>query len=160
LLLASIPSSPLWIVGGTMPGEEKYRKQLEEYAAKLGVSDKVLFFGWRNDATELMACFDLLVVPSKKEPFGRVTVEAMMLGIPVVATASGGTLEIIENNKTGLLFDSGDSRQLAEKCLEIISDPEKTNRMTHQAKSEVERKFSAENYIGGVQKVYASLAGK
>ncbi|MDO9390265.1 MAG: glycosyltransferase, partial [bacterium] len=107
-ILKSIPKASLWIVGGTMPGEEKYRKQLEEYAAKLEVSDKVLFFGWRKDATELMACFDLLVVPSKKEPFGRVTVEAMMLGIPVVATASGGTLEIIENNKNGLLFDTGD----------------------------------------------------
>jgi len=84
----------------------------------------------------------------------------MMLGIPVAATASGGTLEIIEENKTGLLFPPGDSRQLAEKCLEIISDPERTNRMTSLAKSEVERKFSADKYIGGVQRVYDSLAGK
>lgn len=160
IVLGSIPEARLWIVGGAMPGEEDYRRSLEQYTEKLGLSGKVVFFGWRKDALELMACLDLLVVPSQKEPFGRVTVEAMMLGIPVAATASGGTLEIIEENKTGLLFHPGDSRQLAEKCLEIISDPERTNRMTSLAKSEVERKFSADKYIGGVQRVYDSLAGK
>lgn len=157
VLLDSIPDGHLWIVGGAMPGEEKYQHLLENYADKLGISRKVVFFGWRNDATKLMSCFDVLVVPSKKEPFGRVTVEAMMLGIPVLATASGGTLEIIEDNKTGLLFNPGDNRQLAQKCLEILNDHAKTSRITDLAKSAVERKFNAERYIDGVEKVYGSL---
>ena len=159
VLQAPAPDSRLWIVGDTMPGEEYYRSQLEQYADKLGVLEKILFLGWRNDAVELMACFDTLVVPSKKEPFGRVTVEAMMLGIPVVATASGGTLEIIDDNETGLLFDPGNSQQLAQKCLDIKNSPEKTKIMTDLAKVKVERKFSAENYIGGVQRVYDSMVG-
>jgi L-malate glycosyltransferase len=160
ILLGSVPEARLWVVGGAMPGEEDYRCRLERYAGKLGLSEKVVFFGWRKDALELMACFDLLAVPSKKEPFGRVTVEAMLLGIPVVATATGGTLEIINDDLTGLLFTPGDSRQLAQKCLMTLNDPEKTGRMTGLARAEVERKFSAEKYIGGVQKVYESLAGK
>ena len=159
-ILNVLPDARLWIVGGVMPGEEQYLENLKTIAKKMGIAGSAKFFGWRNDALEIMSCFDVLVVSSQKEPFGRVTVEAMMLGIPVVATASGGTLEIIENNKTGLLFEPGDSRQLADKCLEITTDPEKANRMTRLAKSEVELKFSAENYIGGVQRVYDSLAGK
>jgi glycosyltransferase involved in cell wall biosynthesis len=159
-ILNVLPGARLWIVGGAMPGEEQYPERLKTTAREMGIAGSVKFFGWRDDALEIMSCFDVLAVPSQKEPFGRVTVEAMMLGIPVVATASGGTLEIIENNKTGLLFDPGDSRQLADKCVEITTDPEKTNKMTRLAKSEVGLKFSAENYIGGVQRVYDSLAGK
>jgi glycosyltransferase involved in cell wall biosynthesis len=159
-ILNVLPDARLWIVGGAMPGEEHYPESLKTTASKMGIAGSVKFFGWRDDALEIMSCFDVLAVPSQKEPFGRVTVEAMMLGIPVAATASGGTLEIIENNKTGLLFDPGDSRQLADKCLEIITDPEKTDRMTRLAKSGVELKFSAENYIGGVQRVYDSVVGK
>jgi glycosyltransferase involved in cell wall biosynthesis len=159
-ILKVLPDARLWIVGGAMPGEEHYPESLKTTARKIGIAGSVKFFGWRDDALEIMSCFDVLAVPSQKEPFGRVTVEAMMLGIPVAATASGGTLEIIENNETGLLFDPGDSRQLADKCLEIITDPEKTDRMTRLAKSKVELKFSAENYIGGVQRVYDSVVGK
>jgi glycosyltransferase involved in cell wall biosynthesis len=159
-ILHALPEAKLWIVGGVMPGEEQYLEGLKTTAKKMKIADSVKFFGWRGDALELMSCFDVLVVPSQKEPFGRVTVEAMMLGIPVAATASGGTLEIIEDNKTGLLFDPGDSRQLAQKCLEVLSDPGKTKRLTILAKSEVDRKFGGEQYIGGVQRVYDSLAGK
>jgi len=150
----------LWIIGDVTDGDLAYRKSLIQMAERLEIENKTTFWGWRKDAQELMQCLDALVVPSWKEPFGLVTVEAMLLGIPVVATATGGTLEIIDDNITGLLFDPGDSRQLAEKCLEVISDPEKANRMIRLAKSEVERKFGAENYIDGVQKVYVSLAGK
>lgn len=160
VVLGSIPNARLWIVGGAMPGEEKYQHLLERYSYKLGISGKAVFWGWRDDATKLMGCFDVLVVPSKKEPFGRVTVEAMMLGVPVVATASGGTLEIIEDNRTGLLFNPGDSRQMAHKCIELLNDPKKASRMTSLAKNEVERKFNIKKYIGGVQDVYDSLAGK
>lgn len=159
-ILQAIPEAMLWIVGGTMPGEEQYLENLKCKTRQMAITDSVRFFGWRDDALELMSCFDLLVVPSQKEPFGRVTVEAMMLGIPVVATASGGTLEIIEDNKTGFLFDPGNSWQLSEKCLEAINDPEKTKEITRLAKSEVQRKFSVENYIGGVQRVYDSMVGQ
>lgn len=156
-ILKLMPEAILWIVGGTMPGEEQYLENIKSITREMAIAGSVKFFGWRDDALDLMSCFDLLVVPSQKEPFGRVTVEAMMLGIPVVATASGGTLEIIEDNKTGLLFDPGNSRQMSEKCLEVINDPEKTKEMTRLAKSEVERKFGAKNYIDGVQRVYDSL---
>jgi glycosyltransferase involved in cell wall biosynthesis len=159
-ILNVLPEAKLWIVGGVMPGEEQYLEGLKTAAKKMKIEDSIKFFGWRGDALELMSCFDVLVVPSQREPFGRVTVESMMLGIPVVATASGGTLEIVEDNKTGLLFTPGDSRQLAQKCLEALNDPGKSKQITILAKSEVERKFGVEQYIGGVQKVYDSLAEK
>jgi len=160
LILDAIPDAILWVVGGTMPGEEKYQHLLERYADQLGVSRKLVFFGWRDDATELMGSFDVLAVPSKKEPFGRVTVEAMLLGIPVVATASGGTLEIIDDKLTGLLFAPGDHQGLAKKILYLLENPALKKEMTVRAKSEARNRFGKQQYISGVQKVYDSLAGK
>ncbi|MDP2807185.1 MAG: glycosyltransferase family 4 protein, partial [bacterium] len=154
LLLVSIPEARLWIVGGAMPGEEQYTESLKHTSEKQGISRNTVFFGWRKDALELMGCFDLLVVPSKKEPFGRVTVEAMMLGIPVVATASGGTMEIVDDNITGLLFAPGDHQALAEKILYLLKDPTLKKELTVRAKNEVLKRFGKQQYIGGVQKVY------
>lgn len=159
LILNSIPDAWLWIVGGTMPGEENYRLQLEQYAEKLGISEKTLFLGWCKDATELMACFDLLAVPSKKEPFGRVTLEAMMLGIPVVATASGGTLEILDDSITGLLFAPGDHQAFARNAIILLKDKEFRHKLTTAAKKEATKRFSKEQYINGVQGIYNQFVG-
>ncbi|MDI6740096.1 MAG: glycosyltransferase family 4 protein [Candidatus Edwardsbacteria bacterium] len=160
IILGSFANAWLWIAGGTLPGEEKYLDHLKRRARNIGMADRTIFFGWRSDAIELMSCLDVLVLPSQKEPFGRVTVEAMLLGVPVVATASGGTLEIIDDGQTGLLFPPGDSRRLAEAVMRLISDRTLTERLTERAKQEAAHRFSREQYIGGVEKVYDSLAGK
>jgi glycosyltransferase involved in cell wall biosynthesis len=155
-----LPVAKLWIVGGAMPGEERYPEDLRKKAEVMKLSDSVKFFGWRHDAIELMSCFDVLTVPSQREPFGRVTVEAMMLGIPVVATASGGTLEIIDDDVTGLLFTPGDHQSLAEKTLRLLKDPTLKKEVTVRAKKEVLKRFGKQQYITGVQRVYDSLVGK
>jgi len=159
-ILNVLPGAKLWIVGGAMPGEERYTENLKKMVEKMEITDSVKFFGWRGDAMKLMSCFDVLAVPSQKEPFGRVTVEAMLLGVPVVATASGGTLEIIEDNRTGMLFNPGDHQGLAENILNLLKDPVLKKEMTVRAKNEALKRFGKRQYIMGVESVYDSLAGK
>ena len=155
-----LPAARLWIIGAPMPGEEPYQDTLLGITRQLGIAGSVRFWGWRHDATGLMNCFDLCVVPSVREPFGRVTVEAMMLGVPVVATASGGTLEIIDDGVDGLLFPPGDAVALAGRCLKLINDTGVKNRLTNHAAEKATRTFGKAQYIAGTLAVYASLAGQ
>ena len=74
---------------------------------------KVIFTGFRQDIPEIMALLDILVLASEKEPFGRVLIEAMACGKPVVATNAGGVPEIAEDGKTGILVPPKDSRAMA-----------------------------------------------
>jgi glycosyltransferase involved in cell wall biosynthesis len=102
--LAETRAIHLWIVGdGSM------RPQLEHLAARLEVSDRVSFLGWREDAVSLLASADLLVCPSLHEPLGNVVIEAWSAGLPVVATASDGPASLIENNVSGILVPLPDS---------------------------------------------------
>jgi glycosyltransferase involved in cell wall biosynthesis len=152
------PQLRLWLVGGPMPGEEHYLEKLKLEAVNLGIANDACFLGWRQDAVELMSGMDLLVVPSKKEPFGRVTVEAMLLGVPVIATASGGTLEIVDDLQTGLLFPPNDDQALARCALRLLGDKELCEKLTVEARLTASGKFGHDQYINGVQRVYDTLA--
>jgi glycosyltransferase involved in cell wall biosynthesis len=160
VLSEKIPAARLWIVGAPMPGEESYQDVIVSVSEKLGLKNLVKFWGWQPDGTELMSCFDLCVVPSLREPFGRVTVEAMMLGVPVVAAASGGTLEIIADGEDGLLFPPGDAGALAARCLKLINDPTLKQRLIRHAAEKATSKFGQAQYIAGTLAVYAPLAGE
>ncbi len=159
LVRARRPEVRLWLIGAPMPGEEPYQGTLLDQARRLGVVEAVRFWGWRRDAVELMGCFDLCVVPSLNEPFGRVTVEAMLMGVPVVATAAGGTLEIIQDGREGLLVKPGDAAALACGCLTLIGDPILAERLARHAKETARTRFGKAQYVNGVLAVYDALAG-
>lgn len=156
----SLPQIQLWVVGGPMPNEDAYAEKLKRKVAQLRIEHKTRFFGWRHDALDLMAGLDLLAVPSKKEPLGRVYVEAMLMGIPVIATASGGTAEAIDDQATGLLFPPNDHKALAQSALRILNNDGFRNKLTASAKQEATKRFGKDQYINGVQSVYDSLVGK
>ena len=106
-------------------GEEVHVSALRGLATTLGVSDRVQFIGAVNphDMPALYAAHDVLVFPSTwGEPFGRVMVEAMAAGLPVLAAAVGGVTEIVENEKTGLVFEPGNAADLAVRILRVADD--------------------------------------
>lgn len=113
-----------WIVGGPQrPHEAVYYEQLESKAAALGIVDRVHFLGQRADVSRLMAAVDIFCQPNlSPEPFGIVFIEALYAGLPVVASASGGALEIV-NASCGILVPPGDVPALTAALRSLLDDP-------------------------------------
>jgi glycosyltransferase involved in cell wall biosynthesis len=115
--MAEIPAAHLWLAGeGVLGG------QLRHLAKELGILDRVHFLGWRDDAAALMAAADILVCPSREEPFGNVIVEAWARRLPVVAAAAAGPAWLVAHERTGLLFPVDDAAALAREARRLLAD--------------------------------------
>ncbi len=104
-------------------GEGDRRADLEKLLAARGLLHRFQLPGFRNDALSFIASADLFALPSRAEPFGLVLLEAMALGLPVVATAAGGPLEIVETGVTGLLVPPGDPAAMSAALGRLLADP-------------------------------------
>lgn len=118
LILSVVPSARLLLVG-----EGSLRPVLEADARTLGVADRVGIVGVRSDVAAFLAAADLVVVPSLNEGMGRVLVEAMALGRPVVATRVGGIPAVVADGETGALVPPDDPPALALAVSELLKDP-------------------------------------
>lgn len=116
--LAHVPDAVLWLAG-----EGPERPRLERQAQRLGVSSRVRFLGWRDDAVRLLQSADIFVCPSRHEPLGNVVLEAWAQAVPVVAAASQGPSSLIRHRHDGLLVGLDDSGALAEAIREVLSAP-------------------------------------
>ena len=113
-------------VGDALFGEDEYVDRLHQQVTELGLHDRVKFLGFRADVSDLMRACDLIAHTSiSPEPFGRVIVEGMLCGRPVVAAAAGGAVEIIEHDRTGWLSSPGDAQELSEVINQCRSHPDR-----------------------------------
>src|SRR5207245_4312560 len=121
--LPAVPQWICWIVGGAQRAEEVvYERNLRATAAEMGFSERVRFLGQRTDVAQLLAAADIYCQPNlAAEPFGIVFIEAMQAGLPVVTTAAGGPLEIIDDS-CGLLVAPNDGCSLAAGLTRLIKD--------------------------------------
>jgi glycosyltransferase involved in cell wall biosynthesis len=94
---------------------------------------------------------------SRCEAFGRVTVEAMKLGLPVIAANTGGSLELVQHGINGFLYEWGNPLDLAKQILKTVSEPDAYSRMSSQARSFANTRFSATTHEQGLQSAIASL---
>lgn len=112
------------VVGAPLFGEDAYARGLQSLCAELHVEHVIVFRGFREDVDAELESFDVLVHTSVvPEPFGQVVLEGMAAGLPVVAAAAGGPLEIIEDGVTGLLYPPGDIPALAAILQRLAGDP-------------------------------------
>lgn len=123
-LRALEPSLQVALLGGG-PLLDDLRRQ----AAALGVADRVRFCGERSDVASLLPAFDIFVLPSLSEGLSIALLEAGACALPIVASAVGGNVEIIEDRKTGLLFPAGDRRALFDALGQLIAEPELRSRL-------------------------------
>lgn len=105
-------------------GDGEERGRLEAERAGLGLEDVVSMPGYVSDARNLMPALDLFLFTSKTEGLGTTVLDAMLSGVPVVATCAGGVPEMIVNQKTGVLCEIGDDRMLAKSVLQVLEDDE------------------------------------
>ena len=154
-VVAQMPSAKLVVAG-----RGKLEKPLGERLAKLGIAERVLFAGYvRPPALALLYHVSAVhVVPSTYEPFGIVALEGMASGRAVVASRTGGLADIVEHDKSGLLVEPGDARQLAEAILGLLRDPTRRERLGKAARERAAETFNWHRVAQMTRQVYESVA--
>jgi glycosyltransferase involved in cell wall biosynthesis len=135
-------------------GDGPMQDELKELAAELGISPHVVFLGTRPDIPECLAALDLFVLPSLNEGMGRVLLEAMAVGCPVVATRVGGIPDIVADGTTGLLVPPRDDRALAEAILILLQDPSRRAAYGEAARRHVDGRFEVETMVRKIERLY------
>ena len=152
------PEARLVIVGEALFNRDsQYADKLHDVAKRLGISERVVFLGQREDIPELTRAFDLAIVNSRAEPFGLTVVEGMASGTPVLATAVDGICEIIEHGKTGWLVTSGDHQELVEDIARLLADEDLRAQLSISALTVIRSRFAAPIFIGNIQKLYRRI---
>ena len=139
-----------------MVGKGELDVDLRAQALRMNANGRIKFLGWREDIHEIMPVFDLLVLPSLNEGMGRVLVEAMAAGKPVVASEVGGIPDLVRHGETGYLVRPADEKALANGIRKILIDPERAKQMGQQGK-EFCWQFSLEAMIEKLDDLYSDL---
>lgn len=130
----------------TGDGERPFVQHLHETARDLGLGDRALFLGTVSDMAAFYRACDVICVPSRAEPFGRIVIEAFAVGTPVVASAVGGIRETIADGETGLLVNYGDVETLADLLDRLLGDVPLRDRLAKTAHDDAVSRFQAGTY--------------
>ncbi|RKP45311.1 glycosyltransferase [Pararobbsia silviterrae] len=148
-------------VGAPLFGEDAYAARLREQVARLGLEPRIHFAGFQHDVAAWMAAMDVVVHTSTApEPFGRVVVEGMLAGKPVVAARAGGVMEIVEHGKTGLLTEPGDARALASALGALRRDPAYAAELAEAGRETARRQFTEAAFVERVDAALARVADR
>ncbi|WP_334110165.1 glycosyltransferase family 4 protein [Thermodesulfitimonas autotrophica] len=148
-----LPEARLWIAGREK--NKEYATALRQQVVTLRLNERVEFTGEvpQQELARYMARCRVFVLPSFSEALGRVILEAMATGKPVVASAVGGIPEIVREGETGFLVPPGDAETLADRLSWLLSHPEEAEEIGKQAREFAKRFFSAEAYVEGYRKL-------
>jgi glycosyltransferase involved in cell wall biosynthesis len=131
------------IAGGALFGEEQHERDLRRLVRELDLEDRVSFAGHVHDVPTLMAACDVVAhCSTAPEPFGRVIVESMFAGTPVIATDAGGAREIVIHGETGLLTPMRDAPALAAAIERYLADPDWSRAVAEKARAHAHGTFS------------------
>jgi len=147
------------IVGSASFGEEAYFKEIKQKAQSLGLGKTVLFAGFRKDVPALLNAMDLFIFPSRAEGFGATLIEAMAMQVACVSTWSDGTLDTIEEGKTGLTYSPGDVDGLTDAVMTLIQDAPLRRRIAETGQAHVRSHFDLDIMTQRVEQVYTEELG-
>jgi glycosyltransferase involved in cell wall biosynthesis len=153
-IIKAVPDAMLMFVG-----DGPDRECLQALSRQLGVSDHVLWMGQKahDEAIELLAVMDVVVVPSMFEGFGLAAAEAMAAAKPVVASNVDGLCEIIDDGESGILVPAGDSELLATAIITLLERPELAKSMGQKGYTKVKEKFSLQGFSKAIINAYQVL---
>jgi sugar transferase (PEP-CTERM/EpsH1 system associated) len=144
----------VWLL---LVGDGDLRGDLEAHAQALGLSEVVAFAGLRTDIPEILAGLDLFALPSLWEGLPNVVLEAMAAGLPVAATAVGGTPEVVVDGITGILIPPQDPEVLAQAITRLLRDPGLRYRMGQAGRERVAQRFTVERMVEQTERLYERL---
>ena len=148
-VLRRVPNAWLLVVG-----EGSRREELEAQAAALGIAERVVFTGRRDDVPAVTAALDVAVLPSYREAQGLTILEAMALSRPVIASAVGGIPEMIEDGRTGLLVPPHDADALAAAIIRVLTDHPFADMLARGGHDMVHERFCVELMVYAVEEIY------
>jgi glycosyltransferase involved in cell wall biosynthesis len=154
---SQVPDARLIIVGSDYPEGSGTTETLRSLSRDLGVLNQITFTGQRRDVPELLAASDVFALPSFEEPFGLVFAEAMAMKKPVVALLNGGTPEVVEHGKCGLLSAPNDIRALADNLVTLLRNPTLRREFGEHGRARVLSRFTPARLASDVGAVYAGL---
>lgn len=141
-------------------GDGPLRNELEDHSERLGIENSVVFTGERSDIPELLQSMDIFVMTSLYEGMSNTIMEAMLAGIPVVATDVGGNSELVIGGETGFLCQLNDPVALAEKIIGLIKNESKAKQMGENGRKRVMNEFGIRKMIKKTEDVYRELLSK
>lgn len=140
-------------------GEGPQREALEQYIDRNDLQDKVQLIGSTPDVSKYLHQADLFISTSIDESFGLAIVEAMLSGVPVIASKVGGVVEVINENGTGIFYmNPFDEIELSQKIEKLINDPELSNQLSLNALSIAKEKFSLVNVTKQIYEIYQVIS--
>jgi L-malate glycosyltransferase len=142
---------------GEVVVDTAYRQQLQDKAVSLGLGDRVRFTGLRKDVPQVLAAAAISVLPSISEGISNTLLESMAAGVPVVATRVGGTPEVIDDGKHGLLVPVNDPRSLADAISRVLSDHALAAHLGANGRRRVGEEFSFEAVVRKTEDLYREL---
>ena len=140
-------------------GDGSERLKLENLVAKLGLANSVHFLGWRDDIDAIMADLDVLAVPSLWEGFGLVTLEAMAVGTPVVASHVSALPEIVSDGHTGKLVPPADFKALSAALVRLLVNTSESRDMGLKGCKRLETMFTIDSMVSKHVAVYREVSG-
>ncbi|GGX49579.1 glycosyltransferase family 4 protein [Saccharospirillum salsuginis] len=143
----------------TLVGDGSQRRELESYARSLPCSERIRFLGFQPDRIPIMREFDMFLMTSSLEGIPRCMMEAMAIGIPVVAYDIPGVDELVTHGKTGSLAPLGDIETLSNECEALMLDIELRQRLTGNARRMIEETYSAARMANEYTALFRTLVG-
>jgi len=150
-----LPESVLLVIG-----DGELRPQVERSIRELGLVDRVRLLGQRSDIPQILAASDIFVLSSRWEGLPYTIIEAMMAGLPVVATRVGGVPELVEDGVTGFLVPPRDPDALAEALQKLIADPELRRRMGRAGREKALKEFTLDRMLRETERVYNGIINR
>lgn len=140
-------------------GDGAERKSLQKEIDNNRLNDRVILTGFKPDAVSCINALDVFILPSEREGFPRVILEAMLMGKPVIASRVAGLTELIIDKQTGLLFQTGNTKELAGCISSLLSSSQLRKDMGQAGRKRVIENFSIEKYVDKVSRILAEVAG-
>ena len=141
---------------GHGPEEGRIRALAEE----LGITDRVLFTGLRDDVAEILPGFDVSCLASVHEGAPLAVLESMAAGVPMVATDVGALRDLLADSREGYIVPAGDPEALADRLAALLADPVLREEMGRRARARAEREFSIEHTVQGYQELLVGLVAR
>jgi glycosyltransferase involved in cell wall biosynthesis len=152
------PDIKCLMVGSVCKGAEGYKAELDKYVQDNDLNDNIIFTGFRRDVENIINFLDILLHASiEPEPFGRVILEGMAVGMPIIATNAGGVQEIIVNGETGILIPMNDPIALANQIHYCLSNPDKAKEMGVKGRERLINVFSNDKMIKEIENIYDQI---
>jgi glycosyltransferase involved in cell wall biosynthesis len=141
-------------------GDGPLKEELAAQARQLGIVDRLHMLGERQDARRLVAAFDVAVLTSLSEGLPNTVMEAMSAAVPVIATAVGGTLELITDGQTGYLIPPANVEALVKRLLAVVSNPAESQALAQRGREFISTQFSMRRMVEAVERLYAEMMSR